>query len=105
MLVSTHNLATVSDYCDHTAIVKGTVLACGPTATTFTRENLENAFSGALRGVEFSDALPQPGLTVVGGSADGVAGGTLSLPIYAERHVGFGAGRRRVRLSLLLSDA
>lgn len=67
MLVSTHNLATVSDYCDHTAIVKGTVLACGPTATTFTRENLENAFSGAMRGVEFSDALPQPGLTVVGG--------------------------------------
>ncbi|WP_345828090.1 manganese/iron ABC transporter ATP-binding protein [Erwinia sp. HDF1-3R] len=60
MLVSTHNLATVSDYCDHTAIVKGTVLACGPTSTTFTRENLENAFSGALRGVVFSDPPPQP---------------------------------------------
>ena len=67
MLVSTHNLATVSDYCDHTAIVKGTVLACGPTATTLTRANLEKAFSGALRGVAFADELPQTDVTVNGG--------------------------------------
>jgi manganese/iron transport system ATP-binding protein len=51
LLVSTHNLASVSDYCDHTVIIKGTVLACGTTATTFTRENLETAFSGALRDI------------------------------------------------------
>lgn len=51
LLVSTHNLASVSEYCDHTVIIKGTVLACGTTATTFTRENLENAFSGALRDI------------------------------------------------------
>ncbi len=49
MLVSTHNLGTVPEFCDRTVLVKGTVLACGPTETTFTRENLEAAFGGVLR--------------------------------------------------------
>ena len=34
-----------------TVMVKGTVLASGPTDTTFTAENLELAFSGVLRHV------------------------------------------------------
>lgn len=49
MLVSTHNLGSVSEFCDRTILIKGTVLAHGPTATTFTRENLELAFGGVLR--------------------------------------------------------
>ena len=49
MLVSTHNLGSVPDFCDRTVLVKGTVLAYGPTETTFTRENLEHAFGGVLR--------------------------------------------------------
>ncbi|MEM9755964.1 MAG: manganese/iron ABC transporter ATP-binding protein [Pseudomonadota bacterium] len=49
MLVSTHNLGSVPQYCDRTIFVKGTVLASGPTATTFTRENLQRAFGGVLR--------------------------------------------------------
>ena len=49
MLVSTHNLGSVPDFCDRTVLVKGTVLAHGPTETTFTHENLERAFGGVLR--------------------------------------------------------
>ena len=49
MLVSTHNLGSVPDFCDRTVLVKGTVLAFGPTDTTFTRDNLEQAFGGVLR--------------------------------------------------------
>lgn len=49
MLVSTHNLGSVPDFCDRTVLVKGTVLAYGPTEITFTRENLEHAFGGVLR--------------------------------------------------------
>ncbi|MEM8880302.1 MAG: manganese/iron ABC transporter ATP-binding protein [Pseudomonadota bacterium] len=49
MLVSTHNLGSVPQFCDRTIFVKGTVLASGPTASTFTRENLQLAFGGALR--------------------------------------------------------
>ncbi len=49
MLVSTHNLGSVPEFCDRTILVKGTVLAYGPTETTFTRDNLELAFGGVLR--------------------------------------------------------
>jgi manganese/iron transport system ATP-binding protein len=49
MLVSTHNLGSVPEFCDHTVLVKGTVLNYGPTETTFTRQNLEAAFGGVLR--------------------------------------------------------
>lgn len=54
MLVSTHNLGSVTDFCDYTVMVKGTVLASGPTETTFTADNLERAFSGVLRHVVLS---------------------------------------------------
>lgn len=36
MLVSTHNLGSVTEFCDYTVMIKGTVLASGPTDTTFT---------------------------------------------------------------------
>ena len=49
ILVSTHNLGSVSQFCDRTILVKGTVLAHGLTGETFTRENLELAFGGVLR--------------------------------------------------------
>jgi manganese/iron transport system ATP-binding protein len=49
MLVSTHNLGSVPEFCDRTVLVKGTVLAHGTTETTFTRKNLEAAFGGVLR--------------------------------------------------------
>ena len=49
MLVSTHNLGSVPEFCDRTVLVKGTVLASGPTAEIFTREWLEITFGGALR--------------------------------------------------------
>ncbi|MDJ1016268.1 MAG: manganese/iron ABC transporter ATP-binding protein [Paracoccaceae bacterium] len=49
MLVSTHNLGSVPEFCDRTILVKGTVLGYGPTESVFTRENLEHAFGGVLR--------------------------------------------------------
>lgn len=49
MLVSTHNLGSVPEFCDRTILMKGTVLGYGPTETTFTQANLERAFGGVLR--------------------------------------------------------
>ena len=49
MLVSTHNLGSVPEFCDRTVLMKGTVLAHGPTENVFTRKNLEAAFGGVLR--------------------------------------------------------
>lgn len=44
MLVSTHELARVPEFCDRVVIVRGTVLASGPTAETFTPDMLALAF-------------------------------------------------------------
>ncbi|MEX0303211.1 MAG: manganese/iron ABC transporter ATP-binding protein, partial [Leisingera sp.] len=64
MLVSTHNLGSVPEFCDRTVLVKGTVLGFGPTETTFTRENLEHAFGGVLRHFTLGgDALHDDGDT------------------------------------------
>ncbi len=49
MLVSTHDLGSVPEFCDRTVLVKGTILAHGPTSEVFTRDNLEEAFGGVLR--------------------------------------------------------
>ncbi|ARC35604.1 manganese/iron ABC transporter ATP-binding protein [Paracoccus yeei] len=49
MLVSTHDLGSVPEFCDRVVLVKGTVLAHGPTAEVFTPQNLRLAFGGVLR--------------------------------------------------------
>ena len=49
MLVSTHNLGSVPQFCDHVVLINRTVLANGPADEVFTRENLEQAFGGVLR--------------------------------------------------------
>ncbi len=49
ILVSTHNLGSVPEFCDRTILVKKTVLAYGLTKDIFTHENLELAFGGVLR--------------------------------------------------------
>jgi manganese/iron transport system ATP-binding protein len=51
MFVSTHNLGSVPDFCDQVVIFNRTVLAYGPTETTFTEANLARAFGGLLRHV------------------------------------------------------
>ena len=49
IVVSTHNLGSVPEFCDQTVLVKGTVLAYGPTPEIFTQANLERTFGGVLR--------------------------------------------------------
>ncbi|MEI4472258.1 manganese/iron ABC transporter ATP-binding protein [Frigidibacter sp. MR17.24] len=56
MLVSTHNLGSVPEFCDRVVLVRGTVLAAGPTAETFTRANLQAAFGGVLRQITLGGA-------------------------------------------------
>lgn len=54
ILVSTHNLGSVPEFCDRVILINRTVLAAGPTATTFTQSNLEQAFGGVLRHINLS---------------------------------------------------
>ncbi|MEZ5827998.1 MAG: manganese/iron ABC transporter ATP-binding protein [Hyphomicrobiales bacterium] len=54
MLVSTHNLGSVPDFCDQVVLLDRTVLAAGPTAEVFTQKNLERTFGGVLRNFELA---------------------------------------------------
>ena len=49
MLISTHNLGSVPEFCDRTILLNKTVLAEGETTKVFTQENLTNALEGVLR--------------------------------------------------------
>lgn len=49
MLVSTHNLGSVPEFCNQVVLIRRTVLAAGSTESTFTQANLERAFGGVLR--------------------------------------------------------
>ena len=49
LLVSTHNLGSVPEFCDRAVLINKTVLASGSTEDVFTHENLEKAFGGVLR--------------------------------------------------------
>jgi manganese/iron transport system ATP-binding protein len=59
MLVSTHNLGSVPEFCDHTVIINRTILAAGPTSQVFTEANLAKAFGGVLRRFRFDESTIQ----------------------------------------------
>jgi len=49
ILVSTHNLGSVPNFCDDVMLINQSLLAHGPVETTFTQSNLAKAFGGILR--------------------------------------------------------
>lgn len=59
MLVSTHNLGSVPEFCDHVVLINRTVLAFGPTGDVFTEENLLRTFGGVLRHFRFDESTVQ----------------------------------------------
>lgn len=59
ILVSTHNLGSVPEFCDQVVLINRTVLAYGPTSEVFTEENLTAAFGGVLRQFHFDESTIQ----------------------------------------------
>ena len=52
ILVSTHNLGSVPDFCDQVVMINRTVIAAGKTEDTFNQHNLEKVFGGVLRHIK-----------------------------------------------------
>ena len=52
ILVSTPNLGSVPDFCDHVVMINRTVIAAGKTEDTFNQHNLELVFGGVLRHIK-----------------------------------------------------
>ena len=59
ILVSTHNLGSVPEFCDQVVLVNRTVLAAGPLEEVFTEANLSRAFGGVLRQFHFESSTIQ----------------------------------------------
>jgi manganese/iron transport system ATP-binding protein len=59
ILVSTHNLGSVPEFCDQVVLINRTVLAYGPTSEVFTEQNLTAAFGGVLRQFQFEHSTIQ----------------------------------------------
>ena len=59
ILVSTHNLGSVPEFCDQVVLINKTVLAYGATAEVFTEQNLTLAFGGVLRQFHFEHSTIQ----------------------------------------------
>ena len=59
ILVSTHNLGSVPEFCDQVVLINRTVLAYGPTSEVFTEQNLAAAFGGVLRQFQFDQSTIQ----------------------------------------------
>lgn len=70
MLVSTHNLGSIPDFCDRVILVNKRVVAAGPTAEVFNEQNLRAAFGGVLRhfrleGADLHEDSDPRGITVL----------------------------------------
>ena len=48
ILISTHDLSSISTFCDDVVLINRTILAYGPTGDVFTEENLARTFDGML---------------------------------------------------------
>jgi manganese/iron transport system ATP-binding protein len=59
ILVSTHNLGSVPEFCDQVVLINRTVLAYGATCEVFTEQNLSAAFGGVLRQFKFEQSTIQ----------------------------------------------
>ncbi|KKW19140.1 MAG: chelated iron transport system membrane protein [Parcubacteria group bacterium GW2011_GWA2_51_10] len=54
IILSTHELTSLTEYCDHVALVKHTVVAYGPTEEVFTRDLVSHTYDGIVHRVAFA---------------------------------------------------
>jgi ABC-type Mn2+/Zn2+ transport system ATPase subunit len=57
ILVSTHDLASITSFCNQVVLINRTILAYGNTSEVFTAENLSRTFGGSLADLTFSKSL------------------------------------------------
>ncbi|MBE9105894.1 metal ABC transporter ATP-binding protein [Nostoc cf. edaphicum LEGE 07299] len=54
ILISTHDLASITTFCDQVVLINRTILAYGDTSKVFTEENLSRTFGGSLGDLSLS---------------------------------------------------
>lgn len=54
ILISTHDLSSITTFCDQVVLINRTILAYGDTSDVFTEENLSRTFGGSLGDLSFT---------------------------------------------------
>lgn len=54
VLISTHDLASITTFCDQVVLINRTILAYGETSEVFTEENLSRTFGGSIGDLSFA---------------------------------------------------
>jgi ABC-type Mn2+/Zn2+ transport system ATPase subunit len=54
ILISTHDLASITTFCDQVVLINRSILAYGNTSEVFTEENLSRTFGGAIGELSFA---------------------------------------------------
>jgi ABC-type Mn2+/Zn2+ transport system ATPase subunit len=57
ILISTHDLASISTFCDQVVLINRTILAYGNTSDVFTEENLSRTFGGSIGDLSLAKSL------------------------------------------------
>ncbi|EGF9691579.1 metal ABC transporter ATP-binding protein [Salmonella enterica] len=60
IIVSTHNLASVPDFCDEVMMVNSTLIAFGSVSEVYSPDNLGKAFGGTIHQLPVGVATPAP---------------------------------------------
>lgn len=61
ILISTHDLASMTTFCDQVVLINRTILAYGNTSEVFTAENLSRTFGGSAGDFSLAKSQPAPG--------------------------------------------
>lgn len=57
ILISTHDLASITTFCDQVVLINRSILAYGDTSEVFTEENLSRTFGGSVGDLSFAKSL------------------------------------------------
>jgi ABC-type Mn2+/Zn2+ transport system ATPase subunit len=60
ILISTHDLASITTFCDQVVLINRSILAYGNTSEVFTEENLSRTFGGAIGELSFTKSRLAP---------------------------------------------
>jgi ABC-type Mn2+/Zn2+ transport system ATPase subunit len=52
ILISTHDLSSITTFCDQVVLINRSILAYGETSEVFTEENLSRTFGGSMQGLK-----------------------------------------------------
>jgi len=110
ILISTHDLDSITTFCDQVVLINRTILAYGETSEVFTEENLSRTFGGSVIDLSRSKIITTLGglcWETIRNSHNGISElvySTLAIWVYGQSDFGECLGRDCLFSAILLHD-